>query len=196
MSRPAVFLDRDGVLNETVPDATKGGQRESPYNPVDVRLAPGVAAGLARLRAAGFALVVVSNQPAAAKGIASLEELEAVRARVDALLAQEGEQVDGWYACHHHPESSDPDLAIACDCRKPAPGLLLRAAAELDLALEGSWMVGDSDSDVEAGRRAGCRTVLVEHPGSAHRRHGEARPNHVAADLAASADAVVAEAVR
>lgn len=165
MSRRAVFLDRDGVLVEPVTDP-RSGLPESPYRPEDVTLTEGATAALAALREAGWTLVVASNQPAAAKGTVTRAALEAVHARVAALL---GDLIDDWRYCFHHPDAGD-----ACDCRKPAPGMLLAAAAELDLDLGASWMVGDSDSDVAAGRAAGCRTVLVTHPGSAHRRPGEA----------------------
>jgi len=179
VSRPAIFLDRDGVLNDPV-----GSPPESPYRVEDVRLAPGAAEGVRALRAAGFALVVVTNQPAAAKGTATLEALEAVNARVRSLLAVE---FDGWYTCLHHPQGTVTGLAGPCDCRKPAPGMLLQAADELDLDLAASWIVGDTDADIGAGRRAGTRTVLVPHPGSAHRRTGAEPADLEAPDLHAAA---------
>ncbi len=181
-ARAAVFVDRDGVLNETVLDAFSG-KRESPYTPEDVALAPGAVEGMRALRRLGFALVVISNQPAAAKGTATREALEAVHERVDILLAEAGIRPDLYSYCHHHPDARDASLAGPCGCRKPEPGLLLEAAAQLGLSLKDSWTVGDSDTDVEAGRRAGTRTVLVEHPGSAHRRRGGAGPDGTAGDL-------------
>jgi D-glycero-D-manno-heptose 1,7-bisphosphate phosphatase len=192
----AVILDRDGVLDDPVPDPRSGGLPESPYDPADVRLAAGALAGVRALRAQGFLLVVASNQPAAAKGTVSLESLWAVHERVEALLREGGMVLDGWYYCHHHPAGVVPELSGLCDCRKPAPGLLLRAAEEHDLDLAASWMVGDSDADVEAGRRAGCRTVLIEHPGSAHRRSASVDPTLVAADLAAAAVAIERRRIR
>ncbi len=157
----AAFVDRDGVINEPVWDVDSF---ESPYRPEDVRLVPGAPEALARLRDAGFALVLVSNQPAAAKGKATREALDAVHERVmDALRIE----LDGVYYCHHHPDFTGP-----CDCRKPAPGLLLRAADELGLTLSESWMIGDADTDVTAAHAAGVQAVLVAHPQTAHRRHG------------------------
>jgi D-glycero-D-manno-heptose 1,7-bisphosphate phosphatase len=172
VGRPTVFLDRDGVLNHPArrPD---GGPPESPLDPGDVRMVPRVAEPLAQLRAAGFALVVVSNQPGAAKGQCTPSALQAVHDRVVDLLSAEGITLDGWFYCHHHPEGPDPQLGGPCSCRKPEPGLLLTAAAQLGLDLTASWMVGDSDADIAAGRRAGCGTVLVEHPDTAHRRGTE-----------------------
>lgn len=162
----AVFLDRDGVLNELVDDPGSG-TCESPYSPEDVALVPGAAKAVRTLREAGLRPVVVSNQPAAAKGTATRKTLDAVHARVAELLAAAGAEPDAWLYCFHHP-----DFGGRCACRKPEPGLLVRAARELVLDLAASWMVGDSDSDVEAGRRAGCRTILVENPRSTHRRRG------------------------
>jgi D-glycero-D-manno-heptose 1,7-bisphosphate phosphatase len=182
VSRPAAFLDRDGVLNEGVPD-TDSGALESPLAVEDVRLLPGVAAAMRRLAGAGFLLVCVSNQPAAAKGRATVEELLAVHERVSELLAREGARLDASYLCFHHPDGVVPELSGSCPCRKPAPGMLLEAADTLGLELGASWMIGDTDADVEAGAVAGCRTVLLAYPGSAHKRLGGASPDLLAADL-------------
>ena len=182
MSRPAAFLDRDGVLNEGVPDPDSGAL-ESPLRVEDVRLLPGVAAALRMLAAAGFALVCVSNQPAAAKGRATVDELLAVHERVAELLAREGARLDGSYLCFHHPDGVVPALSGPCSCRKPAPGMLLEAADALGLELGASWFLGDTDTDVFAGEAAGCRTVLLEYPGSAHKRPGPAWADLHAADL-------------
>ena len=173
----AAFVDRDGVINEPVWDA-RTESFESPYRPQDVTLVPGAAEGLARLRDAGFSLVLASNQPAAAKGHVTLEDLDAVHERVVTLLRSAGVTLDGAYYCHHHP-----DFGGVCECRKPAPGLLLSAAADLELDLAASWMIGDADTDVTAAHAAGVRAVLVEHPGTAHRRRGNGTPEHTAADL-------------
>ena len=184
--RSAVFLDRDGVLNELV-RSTFLGARESPNVVEDVRLVAGAAAAARELARAGFALVCVSNQPAAAKGEASIEQLKAVHERVIELLAQEGASLDASRLCLHHPLGTRSGLAGSCACRKPAPGMLLDAAAALGLDLDGSWMIGDTDADVAAGRAAGCATVLIEHPGSAaKRRLGGAHPDLLAGDLASA----------
>ena len=160
--RPAVFVDRDGVINELVSDPVSG-QPESPLRVDDVRLIPGAAAALRDLTDAGWRLVGVSNQPSAAKGLMTLTELHAIQARVLELLAAEGAAFDDFRLCLHHPEGVVLELAGECDCRKPAPGMLLSAANELALDLRRSWMIGDTDGDVQAGRAAGCRTILVEH---------------------------------
>ncbi len=177
-----MFLDRDGVLNEGVADPDSG-LLESPLKVADVRLLPGVCAALHGLARAGYTLVCVSNQPAAAKGKASLEELLAVHERVVELLAQGGVRLDASRLCPHHPEGVVEELSGPCDCRKPAPGMLLDAARVMGLDSGASWMLGDTDTDVDAGRAAGCRTVLIEYPGSSHKRSGRASPDLRAADL-------------
>jgi D-glycero-D-manno-heptose 1,7-bisphosphate phosphatase len=180
---PAAFLDRDGVLNAAVPDPVSGAP-ESPLQVGDVRLLPGAAAAARQLAEAGYALVCVSNQPAAAKGKATLEQLLAVHERVLELLARERVRLDASRLCPHHPEGVVPELSGPCACRKPAPGMLLGAAAALGLDLGASWMLGDTDADVAAGRAAGCRTALIKYPGSAHKRSGGASPDLLASDLA------------
>jgi len=142
--RAAVFLDKDGTLVEDVPFNV---------DPERIRLTPGAAEALAALHGAGFALAVVSNQPGVAGGLFPESALEGVWARLTELLAPV--PLAGFYHCPHGP-------ADGCACRKPAPGLLRRAAAELGIDLGRSWMVGDILNDVEAGRRAGCRTVLID----------------------------------
>lgn len=150
--RRAVFLDKDGTLVEDVP-----------YNvdPARIRLLPGVAEGLAALHAAGYLLVVVSNQPGVALGLFERAALRNVEKRLALLFAEAGAALAAFHACPHHPRGNVLRYTGPCACRKPAAGLLLRAARDHDIALADSWMVGDILDDVEAGNRAGCRTVLV-----------------------------------
>jgi len=145
--RPAVFLDRDGTLIE---DPGHLG------HPDGVRLLDGVADSVRRLSEAGFVLVVVSNQAGVARGLFTGNAVVAVNRRIAELLGEAGAKVEGWYWCPHHPDFTGP-----CDCRKPAPGMLLDAARDLDLDLARSWLVGDHGSDVEAARRAGVRPIMV-----------------------------------
>jgi histidinol-phosphate phosphatase family protein len=188
--RPAAFLDRDGTLNEAVPDPDSG-LPESPLTVADVRLIPGAVAAARDLAEAGYVLVCVTNQPAAAKGKATLGELLEIHERVIELLGREGVRVELSQLCPHHPdgvaEGLGHALSGACNCRKPAPGMLLAAAAELRLDLAGSWMLGDTDTDVAAGNAAGCRTVLIDYPPSAHKRLGGQSPDIFAPDLAGAA---------
>lgn len=191
MSDRAVFVDRDGVINELVSDPLSG-RPESPLQADELRLIPGASVALGRLANAGWRLVGVSNQPAAAKGLVSLDELQAVQARLLELLAAEGVRFDAFKLCLHHPEGVVPALTGECKCRKPAPGMLLEAARELDLDPAASWMVGDTDGDVAAGRAAGCHTGLVEYPGSAHKRAGNPHPDTIVRDLADAANVILA----
>lgn len=193
IARPAVFLDRDGVLNEYVVDPTTG-LADSPFTARDVRLIPGAAAAAASLARAGFALVCVSNQPAAAKARASIEQLLDVHRRVAELLAREGGELAASRLCWHHPEGVLAELTGPCPCRKPEPGMLLDAADEVGVDLGASWMVGDTDTDVAAGRAAGCRTVLVEYGATAHKRSSHGHPDLLAADLHEAAPRLIESA--
>jgi len=183
----AAFIDRDGTVNELVPDPVDG-LPEGPLRASEVALIPGAAEALARLSDAGWMLVGVSNQPAAAKGKASLESLAEVQARVLELLAANGVRFDDFRLCTHHPNGVVAALTVDCDCRKPAPGMLLDAAEPLGIDLGESWMIGDTDNDVEAGIAAGCRTVLIDHRPSAHKRSGAVVPDAIAPDLAAAVE--------
>ena len=189
----AVFLDRDGVINRGVMDEELG-EYESPYRADDVALEDGAVEGLRSLGALGVPLIVASNQPSAAKGRVRLAELWEVHGRVVELLGAEGVALDDWRYCFHHPTGKVPQLSGPCPCRKPLPGLLRAAAERHGIDLERSWMIGDTDRDIGAGRAAGTLTVLVENPHSAHKRQGNAgRASFRAPDLAAAASIVVAE---
>jgi len=144
----AVFLDRDGVINQKMPE----GRYVTRW--VEVRLLPGVAEAVKRLHAAGFQVVVVSNQRAVAKGLVTEEGLESLHRRIWQELFRGEKGFDAVYYCPHDTEPQ-------CACRKPQPGMLLAAAQDRGIDLASSWMVGDSEIDVEAGRRAGCRTIRI-----------------------------------
>ncbi|HEV3171108.1 MAG TPA: galactose-1-phosphate uridylyltransferase [Actinocrinis sp.] len=150
--RPAVFLDRDGTLTEP---------RHYPSLPEHLVLSPGVGPPLRCLQERGIALVVVTNQSGLARGLFDADVLESMHAHLRSQLAAEGVTLDAVLHCPHHVDGVVPHLAVACECRKPKPGLLLKAARDLGLDLSSSWMVGDFASDVEAGRRAGCRTARI-----------------------------------
>jgi D-glycero-D-manno-heptose 1,7-bisphosphate phosphatase len=184
MAVKGVFLDKDGTLVEDVP-----------YNvdPALVRLAPGAGEGLRALSAAGYRLVVVSNQSGVARGYFPEAALATVEGRLRELLADCGVEPAGFYWCPHHPGGSVAAYAVACECRKPRPGLILRAARELGIDAGRSWMVGDILDDVEAGRRAGCRTVLLDNGHETEwLRSPERTPDVIAADLADAARLILA----
>jgi len=158
--RPAVFLDRDGVLNELWYD-NDHGRLDSPRTLDQLRLTDSAIPGLRLLAHAGWPLVVVSNQPGVAKGTLSDADLGRITSALVGRLRTAGIRLAGGYYCRHHPAGVRPALRTRCGCRKPAPGLLLRAARELDINLSRSWMVGDGVNDVVAGHQAGCRCVWV-----------------------------------
>ena len=150
-AKPAVFLDRDGVLN---PSVVRDGRPFPPATVADFVLYPDAAPSCARLAAAGFVLVVVTNQPDLGRGTQSLAAVEAMHARLLAAIPE----IARVEVCPH----GGADHGQPCECRKPQPGMLRRAAAVLGLDLSRSWMVGDRWRDVDAGRAAGCRTVFIE----------------------------------
>ena len=152
MTRPAVFLDRDGTLNVDV---------DYLRCPEQLELLPGTEQALADLSQAGFALVVVTNQSGIARGYLGEDTLEEIHASLERKLSLAGVQLSGIEYCPHLPESEHPAFGRTCSCRKPSPGMLLRAAERLNLDLGRSWMIGDSERDLEAGRAAGVRPILV-----------------------------------
>jgi D-glycero-D-manno-heptose 1,7-bisphosphate phosphatase len=183
-SRPAVFIDRDGTLTEEVGYVN---------HPSRLRLLPRSAEAIRRLNAAGVAAVVVTNQAGIARGYFSEDVLHEVNAALTAALRREGARLDGLYVCTHHPTEGEPPFRAACECRKPRPGLLHRAAAELGLDLARSTMVGDKPSDLVPGRTVGAAAVLVltgyglgewEY----RRKAFETEPDHVAGDLLDAVD--------
>lgn len=149
----AIFLDRDGTLVHA---------RHYPSRPEELILYDELGGELRACQAAGFRLVVITNQSGLARGFFTADDLRLMHEHLARELARFDVRLDGVYHCPHHPDGVVPGLAIRCDCRKPEPGMLLRAAEELDLDLSASWFVGDILDDVEAGNRAGCRTVLVD----------------------------------
>ncbi len=172
MSRPAVFLDRDGVLVEEI-FYPQTGETEAPLRPEDVRLLPGATTALRALAQAGFVLVLLSNQAAYAKGKTSLRDLCLVHERLAALLATEGAAFDAVFYSYSHPDGIMPYFSGPSLERKPGPYNLLVAAAQLDLDLARSWLVGDRDSDVACAHAAGVRSIQLDNPRNpSHRSAG------------------------
>jgi D-glycero-D-manno-heptose 1,7-bisphosphate phosphatase len=158
----AVFVDRDGVLNELVYDDEEG-RSSSPVSTKGLRVFPFVPDSVKKLRSMGFLVIVISNQPGVAKKQFTQAELKRMSAKIRRVLSSKGTSLDGEYYCLHHPDGLVRELTLSCECRKPKPGLLLKAAKEKDIDLHESYFVGDGLIDVEAGRRAGCKTILVGH---------------------------------
>lgn len=152
----AIFLDRDGTINKYV-----GFLRKIE----DFELIDGVAEAIRKINESGYLCIVVTNQPVIARGEVTVEELQLIHDKMETLLGQAGAYVDAIYYCPHHPdrgyEGEVVELKIDCDCRKPKPGLILRAAEDFNIDLGASWMIGDGKNDAGAGKAAGCRTVLI-----------------------------------
>jgi len=180
--RRAVFLDRDGTLIRHVPYLT---------DPADVALLPGAAEAVRRLRARGYACVLVTNQSAIGRGMLTVEGLHDVHAELVRQLDEAGTALDDWRFCPSVPSSSDRS-EVDDEHRKPGPGMLLESARELALDLSRSWMIGDMISDVLAGRNAGCLGSILVRSGS-HRPEDESHPavDHVADDLGTAADMIL-----
>lgn len=152
----AIFLDRDGTINKYVGFLTDIDEFE---------LLPGVAEAIGKINRSGYLAIVVTNQPVIARGEVGWEELQEIHNKMETLLGLEGVYLDGIYFCPHHPhkgyEGEIPELKFDCDCRKPKPGMLLKAAEDFNIDLSQSWMTGDGENDIKAGEVAGCKTALI-----------------------------------
>lgn len=168
---PAIFLDRDGVINRKAPE----GRYISTWE--EVEFLPGALDAVATLYAAGFAIVIVTNQRGVARRIVKPESLREMHERMRTILNARGVCVTDVYVCPH-------DIADQCECRKPKPGMLLAAAREHGIDLARSWMIGDKPSDVAAGKAAGCRTILITSNGA---RNHDVAPDLIAPDLTSAA---------
>lgn len=184
--RHVLFVDKDGTLIEDLP-----------YNvdPERVRFAPGAREAVGMLGAAGVELAVITNQSGVARGYFGMDDLDRLAQHLAGEIAALGGRLAGFYACPHLPEGSVPPYSTACDCRKPLPGLLLRAAAQLRVDPAASWFVGDTWMDVLAGHAAGCRSILVGPEWRDRSTHPPGvEPDVAVPDLLAAARIVVAGA--
>ena len=179
--KPAVFLDRDGVINELILNPVSG-EFEPPRSPGDLVVVSGAIQALCSLRDAGFELFLVSNQPDYAKGKSPLEKIQAVHERLDSILKEYNVVFREYYYCYHHPQGITPEYSFPCECRKPKPFFLFKAAHDYQIDLPGSWMIGDRDSDIECGKSAGTRTILIQNPDSV-RYQGSVNPDFLSKNL-------------
>jgi D-glycero-D-manno-heptose 1,7-bisphosphate phosphatase len=149
----AIFIDKDGTLVKNVP-----------YNidPALIELEDDAAEALRMLKERGYLIIIVSNQSGVAHGYFEESELEKVKNQIEHLLQKQNAAIDAFYYCPHHPEGKESEYSISCDCRKPQPGMLIQAARDFAVDLTLSWMIGDILNDVEAGSRAGCKTILID----------------------------------
>jgi D-glycero-D-manno-heptose 1,7-bisphosphate phosphatase len=156
----AVFLDRDGVINELIYHQEQG-VIDSPFTVAQFRLLPDVSEAMKKFNEMDYKVILVSNQPGIAKGHMSEETFEEIRQRMKQELAKDRAYLDGEYYCFHHPEAKLERLKGNCACRKPKPGLLLQAAKDMNIDLSKSWMIGDGLTDIRAGKGAGTRIILL-----------------------------------
>lgn len=182
--RRAVFLDRDGTINE---------EREYLWRVEEFSLITGAAEAIRLLKGAGYLVVVVTNQSGIGRGYYSEVDLERLHDHMHAELESLGVAVDACYFCPHHPQHGVGDYGKDCSCRKPLPGMLLQAAAELGIDLASSWMIGDKKGDIDAGQAAGCRAILVRTGYGASESAGIPVEVPVADDLLAAARMIVSE---
>lgn len=181
----AIFLDKDGTLIDDLPYNVEQGR---------ITLCPGVGAGLRLLMRLDFLLFVVTNQDGVAHGYFGEEDVEGVAHRLTELLFRERVNLEGFYYCPHHLDGALLPYARDCNCRKPKPGMLLQAAHDHGIDLRSSWMIGDILHDVEAGNRAGCRTLLIDNGNETEWRLGPRRvPTRMAPDLYAAAVLIAEE---
>ncbi|WP_315788825.1 HAD family hydrolase [Fischerella sp. JS2] len=182
MTNRAVFLDKDGTLIEDVPYNVK---------PDLIKLTQGAIAGLQLIQAHAYKLIVISNQSGVARGYFPELELLVVKEHLCKLLSQQDITLDDFYYCPHHPDGVVAEYAITCECRKPEPGLILRAAYEHNIDLQKSWFIGDILNDVEAGQRAGCKTILIDNGNETQWQLSPMRiPHYVVSDLATAAQTI------
>src|SRR3989344_3159637 len=154
--KKAIFLDRDGVINENVKDLTKLSQ---------IKLIPNVAEAIKKINDSGYLVIIITNQPIIAKGFCTFEDIEKIHMKIKGMIAKIGGHIDRIYMCPHHPERGFEvevvELKINCLCRKPKPGLFLQAIKELNINPKTSWSIGDSLSDIAASKKAGIKSILL-----------------------------------
>lgn len=186
--RPAIFLDRDGTINEEASYITL---------PEQLKLLPGAAEAVRTMRAAGYRIVVVTNQPVIARGDCTTEELMRIHDYMEMELSREGAFLDGIYYCPHHPDKGfageRAELKMECDCRKPGDGMLRRAAQELNLDLAQSWLIGDRTGDIQAARKCGIRSILLRTGMGGSDERYDAAPDYTFDDLLAAAHFVAGQ---
>lgn len=175
----AVFLDRDGVINEMLFNKDRN-EFEPPYKPGDLKIFRGVLEALAEFQNRGYKLFLISNQPDYAKGKASLDDLKKVHAELDKILAGNRIFFDEYFYCYHHPEGVVPEYSIKCDCRKPGNKFVQKAIEDFKIDNSESWFIGDRDSDILCGQRSGLKTIWIKNDKP---QKSEFTPDYVAEDL-------------
>lgn len=185
MKNKAVFLDRDGVINKVVYHQDIG-IIDSPFTLRQFKPLPKVGKAVRMINKMGFRTIVVSNQPGIVKGHFSLDTLEKMEKKMKQSLAKDGAFLDKSYYCLHHPKEGNGKYKRVCNCRKPKAGLLLKASKEMGIDLRKSYMIGDSITDIKAGKKAGCTTILIgNHKCDMCRllTKNKVKPDHIVSDL-------------
>jgi D-glycero-D-manno-heptose 1,7-bisphosphate phosphatase len=183
MMNKAIFIDKDGTLIDDVP-----------YNvdPALIRLQRGAIDGLKRLKADGYLLILISNQSGVAHGYFREADLEPVKYKLQEILLKGNVSLDGFYYCPHHPQGKIEQYAIPCECRKPKPGMILTAAKNFNVDLSQSWMIGDILHDVEAGNKAGCKTIFIDNGNETEWEENEyRRPTRIAVNIPEAASVIL-----
>lgn len=177
----AIFLDRDGVINHLIFNP-KTNEYESPHEPTDLEIIPGVFEVLKTLNNKGFLLFIISNQPSYAKGKTTLTKIKEIHRRLQEKIEDYGINITEYYYCYHHPDGIIPDYTKVCECRKPKPFFIHKAEKEYDLDLKNSWLIGDQDTDIECGISGGVRTILLKNKHSEKKR-GSSSPTYTIENL-------------
>jgi D-glycero-D-manno-heptose 1,7-bisphosphate phosphatase len=187
--RRAIFLDRDGVINK---------QMDSLHKVEDFKLLSGVVDAVKKINKSKYLVIIITNQPDIAKGFCTFEDMDKIHEKMKGLLYEKGAHIDDIYICPHHPEKGFEgevkELKIECECRKPKPGLLLKAIKEHNIDSEQSWMIGDSKMDVAAGQRAGLKTIFLRAGGGSgskeEKDYENIRPDFIKKDLKEAVDLI------
>jgi D-glycero-D-manno-heptose 1,7-bisphosphate phosphatase len=179
--KKAVFLDRDGTINELVFNAGRN-EYEPPHKKEDLRLFPYSIEALKKLAAGGYHLLLISNQPDAAKGKISIEDIKSVHMELHRIFTVNGVEFAEYYYCYHHPNGIVPEYTLKCDCRKPGKLFLNEAERKHGISFNRSWLIGDRDSDIQTADGLDVRTIQLEYEPSTSYR-GKSSPDFIASDL-------------
>lgn len=186
--KKAVFLDRDGVINQLIFN-TKTGEYESPHFVDDLVIYPYVAKSLIELKSYGYMLFLISNQPSYAKGKTTFENIKAIHNEIHSCMVGNGIKFDDYFYCYHHPNGTVPEYTFECQCRKPKPFFLQEAGKKYGLDMARSWLIGDQDSDIFCGKAGGVRTILINNEHSSHKR-GKSRPDYQTDNLLSAVELI------
>jgi D-glycero-D-manno-heptose 1,7-bisphosphate phosphatase len=185
----AIFFDRDGVINKLVFNP-ETNEYESPHEVKDLELMQNVLEPIKMLYDSGYHLFVISNQPSYAKGKTTLENIKEIHLRLQNMIGDHGIIITEYYYCYHHPHGIVPEYSGECECRKPKPFFINKAKDDYDLDLSQSWMIGDQDSDIECGRAAGVKTIMIRNEHSRKKR-GSSSPDYSVDNLSESINLIL-----